>query len=94
MVMTHHERLASSGLWFIATVLCMCVMMQMLGVPVTLLHAADVSDTIAASVLEGFSVPPTLPQLVLSSESNPLTESDSLEYVMAFASMLFRPPVR
>lgn len=71
MVMPQHERLASSGLWFIATALCMCVMMQMLGVPVTLLHAADASDTIAASVLEGFSVPPTLPQLVMSSESNP-----------------------
>jgi len=94
MVMPQHERLASSGLWFIATALCMCVMMQMLGVPVTLLHAADVSDTIAASVLEGFSVPPTLPQLVMSSESNPCAEIDSLECVTAFASTLFRPPVR
>jgi hypothetical protein len=92
--MPHHQRLASSGLCFIATVLCMCVMMQMLGVPVTLLHAADVSDTIAASVLEGFSVPPMLPQLVMSSETNPIAEIDLLEYVTAFASMPFHPPVR
>ena len=94
MAIPHLVGLSRRSVCVVALALCLCVIMQMLGAPVTLLHAAEVSDAIAASVLEGFSVPPTLPQLVLSSESNPLTESDSLEYVMAFASMLFRPPVR
>lgn len=74
--------------------LCVCVLVQMLGVPGTLLHPVDISDAAAASVLEGFSVPPALPQLALSSGSVLLADAHPLVHVPILASALFHPPVR
>lgn len=74
--------------------LCVCVLVQMLGVPGTLLHPVDISDAAAASVLEGFSVPPALPQLALSSGSVLLADAHPLLHVPILASALFHPPVR
>jgi hypothetical protein len=73
--------------------LCICIMVQMLGVPVTLLHPAANSDALEASVLEGFSVPPSLPHLMLSSESVPLIESHPSGQAPVLASVPFHPPV-
>ena len=41
--------------------LCLSVLIQMLGVPPTLLSPALSLDTLGESVLEGFSIPPTVP---------------------------------
>lgn len=73
--------------------LCICVMMQMLGVPVTLLHPAANSDALEASVLEGFSVPQSLPYLTLSPESGPVIESHPSGQKSVLASVPFHPPV-
>lgn len=48
--------------------LCLCVMVQMLGVPATLLHSLETVDALAVSVSEGFSVPSSFPQLTPSVE--------------------------
>lgn len=73
--------------------LCLCVIMQMLGAPVTLLSPSLASDTLGASVLEGFSVPPTVPQLTLSSETVSVTDAQPSIHVPILASALFHPPV-
>lgn len=41
--------------------LCLSVIMQMLGVPPTLLSPALTLDTLGESMREGFSIPPTVP---------------------------------
>jgi len=73
--------------------LCFCVMMQMLGVPVTLLNPVASTDALGASVLEGFSVPPTSPQLAMSRESIPLSDIHLSVDVPVLDAALFRPPV-
>jgi len=74
--------------------LCLCVLMQMLGAPVTLLGPAVAADTLGASVLEGFSVPPAVPQLTTSCERIPVTDAHPPVHVPVLASTLFHPPVR
>ncbi|MGQ0695358.1 MAG: hypothetical protein ACT4OL_07265 [Nitrospiraceae bacterium] len=93
MTIQHPANVENRGL-FVVVALCVCVVMQMLGVPVTLLNAADIPDELAGSVLEGFSVPPTLPQLAVSSESTLVPERYPFMYVPAFTSAPFHPPVR
>lgn len=73
--------------------LCLFVVVQMLGVPVTLLNPLEAADTLAASVLEGFSVPPSLPQLNPSAETDPVTDAQPSVHVPILASAPFHPPV-
>ena len=73
--------------------LCICIMMQMLGAPVTLLHPAAISDALEASVLEGFSVPQSLSHLTLPSESVPVIESRPSGQAPVSTSVPFHPPV-
>lgn len=74
--------------------MCVCVLMQMLGVPSTLLSPSDSSDLLGSSVLEGLSVPPHVPEvfrLVTSAMAVVLTPAVPISVV---ASVLFHPPVR
>jgi len=73
--------------------LCLSVIIQMLGVPPTLLSPALSLDTMGESVLEGFSIPPTVPQLMLSSATVPVTDAQPSAHVPILASALFHPPV-
>jgi hypothetical protein len=66
--------------------------MQMLGVPVTLLSPATTADTLGASVLEGFTVPPALPKLVPSRDATAVAESRPAVRIPVFASEWFHPP--
>jgi hypothetical protein len=73
--------------------LCLSVFMQMLGVPVTFLSPALSPDTLGASVLEGFSIPPTMSQLTFSAQTAPATEAQPSVHALVLASSLFHPPV-
>jgi len=73
--------------------LCCCVVLQMLGVPATLLDPSAAVDALTASVLEGFSVPPTVPQLSPSFESVPTVDGSPLVHVPVLASAPFHPPL-
>ena len=73
--------------------LCVCVMTQMLGVSATLLDPAKPFDDLGASVLEGLSVPPSLPQLPLSTRSIVRADLLPLIHVPVLASALFHPPL-
>jgi hypothetical protein len=94
MIIRQPVGLGSGRLCVIVLALCVCVLMQMLGTPVTLLNHADISDDFAGSALEGFSVPPTLPQLAVSSESTLTGDFRPSVHVSEFAVPPFHPPVR
>ncbi len=94
MLVRHPAGLKRESVCVIVIALCFCVMMQMLGAPVTLLSAADISDELAGSVLEGFSVPPARPRLAVFSVFTLVAESHPFVDVLAFATMPFHPPVR
>ena len=72
--------------------LCLCLAMQMLGVPATLWDTHDGGDTFGASVLEGFSLPTALqppPTPFLSSS----VAISSVHHVSAVPiHQLFQPP--
>lgn len=73
--------------------LCFFVVVQMLGVPVTLLNPVEAANTLAASALEGFCVPSSLPQLNPSAETHPVTGAQPSVHVPVLTSTLFHPPV-
>jgi hypothetical protein len=56
--------------------LCLCVVVQMLGVPATLLSPDGASDLLGASVLEGFSILPSVIDMVPSNEAETASASD------------------
>lgn len=93
MVVQQPAGLGDRRLQVVVIFLCVCVIVQMLGVPVTLFNLANAPDTLTASVLEGYAVPPTLPELALSPESVLVTELHPPVYARIFASALFHPPV-
>lgn len=72
--------------------LCVCVIMQMLGVPVTLLSPVLTLDTLGASVLEGFSVPSTSFRLDPSIEFLQVADIQFPLHVSLLPSAFFHPP--
>ncbi|NOT22860.1 MAG: hypothetical protein HOP22_09060 [Nitrospiraceae bacterium] len=72
--------------------LCLCIVVQMLGVPMTLLSPVGTVDTIAVSTSEGFSVPSSIPQLTPSVEMVPVIDAQPSVHVPVLDSTLFHPP--
>ena len=79
-------------LFGIVLFLCICVIMQMLGVPVTLLSPVLTLDTLGASVLEGFSVPSTSLRLDPSIEFLQVADILFPLHVSLLPSVFFHPP--
>jgi hypothetical protein len=92
-----HNRFKKShlGIVYMAMVvlLCLCIVVQMLGVPVTLLNLEAAADTLTVSASEGFSVPSSFPELTPSVEMVPVSDAPSSAHVPVLASVLFHPPV-
>ena len=81
------------GVLSLITLLCFCILVQMLGVPATLLSPADAADTLGASVLEGFTLLPPLPQLEFQAYTCPFVDAHPLVHLPVLASAPFHPPV-
>jgi hypothetical protein len=71
--------------------LCLCVFLQMLGVPSTLLNPAF--DVLESSVQEGFALLPAHPELPGCSESTAIPEPRLLRPMPILAAAMFHPPV-
>ena len=77
----------------IVLLLCVCILVQMLGVPATLLNAGHSLQLDESSVLEGWSIqvrdlrPPVFPEFVLATGVQPFL------CVPILAGALFRPPL-
>lgn len=77
----------------LAMLLCLFVLVQMLGVPVTLLNPLEPADTRQASVLEGFSIPSSLPQLTSSFKTDTAADAQPSVHLPILTSVLFHPPI-
>ena len=77
----------------VVLLLCFCIIVQMLGAPVTLLSAVVASDTLSMSVSEGFSVPPCPPQLTPVLEGQRLCDVLLTPQSPLLPSSVFHPPV-
>ena len=75
------------------SVVCFCVWIQLLSMPIILLSPMDATDQLATSFIEGFALPSSLSQLMSSVESSPVTEVQvSMNMPVLFLAM-FHPPV-
>lgn len=79
----------------IVMILCVCITLQMLGVPATLLNpAGGESDTGGGSVLEGFTLLPALVQLMMSRQASALAvQSEPSVHDAVLTAVPFHPPV-
>lgn len=71
--------------------ICVCVLFQMLGAPVTLLGLLT-SDTPVESLSEDFSIPPVTPEPGFPSHSRVSVESQSPGHLPIFSIAVFHPP--
>ena len=77
---------------FAAGLLCVCVLSQMLGTPVTLIGLLTSPDMLAESISEDFSLIPVLPELGISTSSRIQAEVQPLLYLPVFVTSVFHPP--
>ena len=73
--------------------LCLTVVFQMLGVPATLLDAGGTFESGESSVLEGWSIHSSQPDLIPAAGSILLAEPQRSVRVPILAGALFRPPL-
>ena len=87
--------MAKTRSWHAPTilVLCLCILLQMLGVPVTLLEPDSSFDAVGASILEGFSVPPSPIDLTLSPDKLAFADQPALLHISILAFAPFHPPL-
>ena len=97
MSQLRHNRLTENRLGKVcramAMLLCLCIVVHMLGVPVTLLNPGGAADALATSADEGYSVPSSLPQPTPSFAMVPVTDAQPFVHMPVLASTLFHPPV-
>ena len=72
--------------------LCICVLAQMLGMPMTFFSLLASSGVFLESVSEDFSFPPTVPKPRTPSAWISYTESQSSPYLPLFVTSVFHPP--
>ena len=70
---------------------CICVVLQMLGAPVTLLGLLT-QDTPRESLSEDFSIPPSTPEPSISNHSRFNVESQFPRHLPVFSTSVFHPP--
>ena len=75
------------------TVLCVCVGMQMLGVPVTLWDPQFDADNVVSSILEDFSIPETSLSTIGMVQYSAIHQSSHILQLPTLAYSLFHPPV-
>lgn len=80
--------------FLIVMILCVCITLQMLGVPATLLNPAGGGSDTGGSVLEGFTLLPALVQLMVSRQASALAVPfEPSVHDAVLTAVLFHPPV-
>lgn len=85
---------AGHGIRAAVLCLCLCILLQMLGVPGTLLDPASSFDLFGTSILEGPSIPPAAVQPPPAAAFEAVPETSSSLHLPVFAFTLFHPPFR
>ena len=86
-------RRMTQGLTFLVCVLCICVLSQMLGMPVTLGSLLSSADMLSQPTAEEFSLLPATPRLDDRSRPCLMTEVQPSLRVPVFVSSVFHPPI-
>ncbi len=73
--------------------LCLCVVLQMLGVPATLLSPSAPADILSALSLEGLSLPQALPGLNTGRQSIIVSHVPVTLYSPILLTSVFHPPL-
>ena len=73
--------------------LSLCIIVQMLGVPATLLNPVGSDDLSTASMLEGLSLPPTVHDLYVHSGSSVSRDLPSTVQIPVLLHSFFHPPL-
>ena len=73
--------------------LCLCVVVQMLGVPATLLSPSAPADIPSAVSLEGFSLPQTVSDLHTGRHSIIVVHVPMTQYLPILLTSVFHPPL-
>lgn len=97
MALSMPIRVRKRGVWslqgVVVLLLCFSVIVQMLGVPVTLLNPGAAADAPDNSVLEGFSVPPSVAQIAPFTKVRQVAEIPPVVLRPTLISTLFHPPL-
>ena len=78
---------------YVVLLLCLCVALQMLGVPATLLSPAASSNLVSDVNLEGWSLPSTSLNLSVNSQSGIPSSAPFMVYLTIFLTSVFHPPL-
>ncbi|MBH0210130.1 MAG: hypothetical protein HP495_16745 [Nitrospira sp.] len=89
--LTHRFFLAGAATAVLVGFVCLCVVFQMLGAPVTLLGLLT-SDAPVESLSEDFSIPPSMPEPGVLNHSRLLVEHQPSPSVPVFSTAVFHPP--
>jgi hypothetical protein len=89
--MTHRFFPEGTASAILVVFVCLCVVLQMLGAPVTLLGLL-MSDTPVESLSEDFSIPPVTPEPGFPKRSRFRVESQSPGHLPIFSTAVFHPP--
>ena len=89
--LTHRFFPAGAATAVLVGFVCLRVVFQMLGAPVTLLGLLT-SDTPVESLSEDFSIPPSTPEPGRPNRSRFTGETQSLPYVLVLSTAVFHPP--
>jgi hypothetical protein len=73
--------------------LCFCVTMQILGVPISFWDMNESEDLVESSLLEGFSLPSLGIAISVSLHRSLYSPSPPLEHDILLAQSLFHPPL-
>lgn len=81
------------GTLCLVVLLCVCVLVQMLGLPVTLLSLLTTSDMLTESICEDPSVLPPVPELRPSSALRLCVDRHPIPSLPVLAISVFHPPL-
>lgn len=80
-----------TGAVILIVFVCLCVVFQMLGAPVTLLGLLT-SDTPVESLSEDVSIPPSTPEPGIQNRSRVILEGQPSRHFPVFSTAVFHPP--
>ena len=88
-----HQSLQGHRDIYLILFLCLCVVLQMLGVPATLLSPNASADLLSASNLEGLSLPQTSSDLNTVRQSIIVSHVPVAQYLPILLTSVFHPPL-
>jgi hypothetical protein len=89
---THLVTLPWGTLWLVV-MLCVCVLVQMFGLPVTMLSLFTTSDMLTGSICGDPLVLPLAPELRPSNALRLCTVGHPIPYLPVLATSVFHPPL-